>query len=126
MFGMLMLNTSTMSVLDDTRIYEQVAAPLRKAFGIAKPTGKEGMPKFPRVYPVRGKPFSPLILLQTEYTIMPSDCDMYRVIFHPQMVSVCEKINYSIDAAFREEPGVAIYCNLAKPVGVGERFRVRV
>eukprot|EP00440_Ansanella_granifera_P030316 gb/GFBE01032938.1/.p1 GENE.gb/GFBE01032938.1/~~gb/GFBE01032938.1/.p1 ORF type:complete len:226 (+),score=37.44 gb/GFBE01032938.1/:1-678(+) len=90
-FGMLMLNTDTMSVLQDNKIYEQVAEPLRKAFGIPKPTGNEGVPKFPRIYPTRGKPFQPKHFLATAYTIMPSDCDMYRVIFHPQMVSVCEK-----------------------------------
>merc|ERR1712099_154046 len=88
--------------------------PLRQAFGIPKPSGKEGVPKFPRIYPTRGSPFQPKSLLCTEYTIMPSDCDMYRVIFHPQMVSVCEKVNFAINA------------NLAKPVGVGERFLVRV
>ena len=51
---------------------------------------------------------------------------MYRVIFHPQMVSVCEKVNYSLGTAFKEDLGVAIYANLAKPVGVGDCFNVRV
>lgn len=126
MFGMLMLNTDTMSILNDNSIYEKVAVPLRKAFGLTKPTGMEGVPKFPRLYPLRGTPFRPTRLFQIEYMVMPSDCDMYRVIFHPQMVSVCDKINYAIGADFREEPAVAIYANLAKPVGVGERFEVRV
>merc|ERR1712039_623002 len=121
-----MLNTETMSVLSDNKVYEEVAAPLRQAFGIPKPSGKEGVAKFPRIYPTRGSPFQPKSLLCTEYTIMPSDCDMYRVIFHPQMVSVCEKVNFTINASFREDVAVAIYANLAKPVGVGERFHVRV
>ena len=66
---------------------------------------------------------------------------MYRVIFHPQMVSVCEKVNYAaaashplgvwilvakVGASFAREPAVAIYANLAKPAGVDERFEVRI
>ncbi|CAJ1390071.1 unnamed protein product [Effrenium voratum] len=137
-FGMLMLNTATMSVLEDGSIYEKVAAPLRSAFGLKKPDGKEGVPKFPRIYPTRGSPFSPTHgdlawhqqlerqLLCTSYTIMPSDCDMYRVIFHPQMVSVCEKVNYAVGAPFCREPAVAIYANLAKPAGVDDCFDVRI
>lgn len=125
-FGMLMLNTATMSVLEDNRIYEKVAEPLRKAFDLRRPTGAEGVPKFPRIYPQRGSPFRPVQLLMTSYTIMPSDCDMYRVIFHPQMVSVCEKVNFAVSATFCDSPAVAIYANLAKPAGIGDRFNVRV
>ncbi|CAK9036520.1 unnamed protein product [Durusdinium trenchii] len=125
-FGMLMLNTATMSVLNDNRIYEEVAAPLRKAFNLNKPNGSEGVPKFPRIYPSRGSPFRPTQLLGCSYTIMPSDCDMYRVIFHPQMVAVCEKVNYAVGAPFCGTPAVAIYANLAKPAGVDDQFDVRV
>jgi hypothetical protein len=123
-FGMLMLSTETMTVLNDNKVYEQVAVPLRRAFQLSKPTGQEGVPKFPRLYPVRGAPFRPTKLLQAPYTVMPSDCDMYRVIFHPQMVSVCERTNFGVNATFREEPCIAFYANLAKPVGVGDRFKV--
>ncbi|CAL1164745.1 unnamed protein product [Cladocopium goreaui] len=52
--------------------------------------------------------------------------DMYRVIFHPQMVSVCDKVNYKADLPFTKEPAVAIYANLAKPAGVDECFDVRI
>lgn len=31
--------------------------------------------------------------------------DMYRVIFHPQMVSVCEKVNYAVPQFASAEPG---------------------
>eukprot|EP00930_Biecheleria_cincta_P058970 TRINITY_DN44745_c0_g1_i1.p1 TRINITY_DN44745_c0_g1~~TRINITY_DN44745_c0_g1_i1.p1 ORF type:complete len:463 (-),score=66.55 TRINITY_DN44745_c0_g1_i1:425-1813(-) len=125
-FGMLMLNMSTMSVLQDNKIYEQVAEPLRQAFGIAKPTGAEGVPKFPRLYPTRNRPFRPLKFLEAECIIMPGDCDMYRVIFHPQMVAVCERVNFAIGAAFRDQPSIAIYANLARPAGIGDVFNVRV
>lgn len=125
-FGMLMLDTETMSVLEDQKVYEKVATPLREAFRIRKPTGNEGVPKFPRIYPPRGTPFTPTQLYCTTYTIMPSDCDMYRVIFHPQMVSVCDKVNYKADLPFTKEPAVAIYANLAKPAGVDECFDVRI
>mmetsp|Transcript_67779 Transcript_67779/g.157342 ORF Transcript_67779/g.157342 Transcript_67779/m.157342 type:complete len:312 (+) Transcript_67779:206-1141(+) len=125
-FGMLMLNTNTMSVLEDRAVYEQVAVPLRRAFGLSKPTGNEGVPKFPRIYPARSTPFRPTRLLVASYTIMPSDCDMYRVIFHPQMVPVCEKVNFAVGAPFREEPAMAIYANLSKPAGVGDVFDVRI
>lgn len=125
-FGMLMLDTETMSVLEDQKVYEKVATPLREAFRIRRPTGNEGVPKFPRIYPPRGTPFTPTQLYCTTYTIMPSDCDMYRVIFHPQMVSVCDKVNYKADLPFTKEPAVAIYANLAKPAGVDECFDVRI
>jgi len=125
-FGMLMLSTETMTVLNDNNVYEQVAVPLRRAFQLSKPTGQEGVPKFPKLYPVRTAPFRPTKLFQAPYTVMPSDCDMYRVIFHPQMVSVCERTNFAVNATFREEPCVAFYANLAKPVGAGDRFKVNV
>lgn len=125
-FGMLMLNMSNMRVLEDNKIYEQVAGPLRKAYGISKPTGAEGVPKFPRLYPTRNRPFRPLQFLEAECIIMPGDCDMYRVIFHPQMVAVCERVNFAIGAAFRDQPGIAIYANLARPAGIGDVFNVRV
>jgi len=125
-FGMLMLSTETMTVLNDNKVYEQVAVPLRRAFQLSKPTGQEGVPKFPRLYPARGRPFRPTKLLQAPYTVMPSDCDMYRVIFHPQMVGMCERTNFAVNVTFREEPCVAFYANLAKPVGVGDRFKVSV
>eukprot|EP00435_Cladocopium_sp_Y103_P033457 s1142_g8.t1 len=73
-FGMLMLDTETMSVLEDQKVYEKVATPLREVFRIRKPTGNEGVPKFPRIYPPRGTPFTPTQLYCTTYTIMPSDC----------------------------------------------------
>ena len=50
-FGMLMLNTKSMSVLNDNQVYEQVAQPLRKAFSLSKPDGTAGVPKFPRAEP---------------------------------------------------------------------------
>eukprot|EP00434_Breviolum_minutum_P005962 symbB.v1.2.005258.t1/scaffold304.1/size234131/17 len=67
-FGMLMLDTATMSVLNDNKIYEEVAEPLRKAFSLKKPDGSEGVPKFPRIYPGRGSPFRPLQVMSTTYT----------------------------------------------------------
>ncbi|CAE7742607.1 rsph1 [Symbiodinium sp. KB8] len=106
---------------------QQLEAQFRRLHGpAAQPTGAEGVPKFPRIYPQRGSPFRPVQLLMTSYTIMPSDCDMYRVIFHPQMVSVCEKVNFAVSATFCDSPAVAIYANLAKPAGIGDRFNVRV
>ena len=125
-FGMLMLDTATMSVLNDNKIYEEVAEPLRKAFSLKKPDGSEGVPKFPRIYPGRGSPFRPLQVMSTTYTVRPNDCDMYRVIFHPQMVSVCEKVNYAVGLPFGKQPPVAIYANLAKPAGVDDTFNVRI
>jgi len=125
-FVLLMLEVKSMGVLQDTRIYEQVATPLRQALGIAKPTGKEGVPKFPRCYPTRGRPFRPRQLLRADCTILPSDCDMYRVIFHPQVPNVCERMNFALGTEFREQPGVAIYANLAKPARVGDRYDAHV
>merc|ERR1712113_949158 len=61
---------------------------------------------------------------RTETIVMPGDCDMYRVIFHPQMVGICERANFSAGAAFSEQPAVAIYANLAKPASIGELFNV--
>lgn len=125
-FNLLMLEVKTMEVLSNNSIYEEVARPLRQSLGIPKPTGKEGVPKFPRCYPSRGRPFRPSKLLKTECVIMPSDCDMYRVIFHPQVANVCERINFALGVEFQEERAVAIYANLAKPASVGDRFEVSV
>lgn len=125
-FNLVMLEVKSMNVLSNNEIYEEVARPLRQSLGIPKPTGKEGVPKFPRCYPARGRPFRPRHLLETLCTIMPSDCDMYRVIFHPQVPNVCERVNFALGVEFREERGVAIYANLAKPASVGDCFNVYV
>mmetsp|Transcript_34155 Transcript_34155/g.94160 ORF Transcript_34155/g.94160 Transcript_34155/m.94160 type:complete len:474 (+) Transcript_34155:36-1457(+) len=125
-FGMIMLETATMSLLSDNAVYEKVAAPLRQAFGLQKPTGKEAVPKFPRIYPPRGSPFRPLKMHRAKCTIMPSDCDMYRVIFHPQIVGVCERVNFAAGMSFRNEPAVAVYANLSRPANIGDEFEVRV
>ncbi|CAE8594349.1 unnamed protein product [Polarella glacialis] len=125
-FNLVLVDMQTMSVVNDTNVYERVAVPLRQSLGIPKPSGKEGVPKFPRIYPSRGRPFAPQQLMKTNVTLLPSDCDMYRVIFHPEVASICERVNFSCGLGFREEPGVAIYANLSKPASAGTCFEVFV
>lgn len=127
-FNLVMLDVSGggMRVLEDQAKYDQVANPLRQALGIPRPTGKEGVPKFPKCYPARGRPFKPLTLQKADCSIIGDDCDMYRVIFHPQVARVCERVNLGLGTTFREEPGVALYANLSKPASAGDRFDVFV
>lgn len=127
-FNLVMLDVTggSMRVLEDQAKYNQVADPLRQALGIPRPTGKEGVPKFPKCYPARGRPFKPLTLQKADCTIIGDDCDMYRVIFHPQVARVCERVNLALDVSFRDQPGVALYANLSKPASAGDRFETFV
>lgn len=125
-FGHLLLDMAKMAPLDNAPLYRQVASEVRKLFSLPPPDGDGIVPKFPTLYPKRGRSFRPFKRLQSEYTVCSSDCDMYRVIFHPRVCEICEVINFNVRADFCKMTPTAVYANLAKPVHVGDRLDVHL
>eukprot|EP00746_Dinoflagellata_sp_MGD_P006520 gnl/MRDRNA2_/MRDRNA2_112765_c0_seq1.p1 gnl/MRDRNA2_/MRDRNA2_112765_c0~~gnl/MRDRNA2_/MRDRNA2_112765_c0_seq1.p1 ORF type:complete len:506 (-),score=81.11 gnl/MRDRNA2_/MRDRNA2_112765_c0_seq1:209-1726(-) len=125
-FGHLLLDIEKMAPLENASLYGQVAAEVRQMFALPPPNGDGIVPKFPTLYPKLGRSFRPSQRLQSEYTVSSSDCDMYRVIFHPRMCQICEAINFNVRADFCKMSPTAVYANLAKPVQVGDRLDVHL
>lgn len=124
-FGLLLLNLEKMLPVEDNSLYERVVAEFRRSFSIPR-TGDKSVPKFPKVYPRLRTPFRPSKVAAAQYTIRPSDCDMYRVLFHPRVPEICESVNFSIGAPFCERMPTAVYANLSQPVRTGDHFDVHL
>lgn len=131
-FGQLLVDLATTRLSGNEDAYNRLKLPCGKVFAREIPNSrtlavKEQLAaKLAWQWPARGRSFAPQRYLGGKMVIAPSDCDTYNTVYHPKVVTVCERACLSTGETFCCEATNAFFSRFLAPLPPGLKLFAHV